>query len=40
MDITKIARMGNYAFFNCHNLTYVTLPLGMTSINDGLFYDC
>lgn len=36
-DVTAI---GDYAFYNCNNLTSVTLPEGLRSIGNSSFYDC
>ncbi|MFW5804275.1 MAG: leucine-rich repeat domain-containing protein, partial [bacterium] len=32
--------IGNWAFYNCHNLTSLTVPEGVTEIGDGAFYGC
>ena len=35
-----LTRIGNYAFFNCTNLTNINIPVGVTSIGDSAFYNC
>ena len=36
----SVTSMGNYAFYDCSNLTEITIPDGVTSIGDYAFYDC
>lgn len=43
--ITKIfigpdVTLGYRAFSNCYNLKYISLPFGLTDINQYVFYDC
>lgn len=35
---TKI--IGNWAFYNCPNLTSITFPNSVTNIGEGAFFDC
>ena len=35
-----ITCVGNYAFYNCSNLTNASLPTGLTSIGNSAFADC
>ncbi len=35
-----ITRIGNKAFYNCSNLTSVTIPDSVTEIGSSAFYDC
>ncbi len=35
---TKI--IGNWAFYNCRNLTSITFPNSVTNIGEGAFFDC
>ena len=37
---TKNNILGEYAFYDCSNLTSVTLPNSVTSIGQGVFYGC
>ena len=36
----QVTRLGHYAFFNCGELTSVTLPEGLTEIGESAFYFC
>ncbi|MBQ8659097.1 MAG: leucine-rich repeat domain-containing protein [Clostridia bacterium] len=36
----SVTSIGNYAFYNCNNLTSVTIGNGVTSIGDYAFYIC
>lgn len=36
----KVVSIGNQAFYNCNNLTSVTIPEGVTNIADQAFYNC
>ena len=33
-------RIGNWAFYNCHELQHLDIPEGVTEIGDGAFYGC
>ena len=33
-------RIGNWAFYNCHELQHLTIPEGVTEIGDAAFYGC
>ncbi|MBR1878040.1 MAG: leucine-rich repeat domain-containing protein [Paludibacteraceae bacterium] len=35
-----ITRIGNWAFYNCHELTDITLPDGVEEIGSAAFYGC
>ena len=35
-----VTRIGSYAFYDCSDLTSVTIPNSVTSIEYGAFYDC
>ena len=37
---SQLWRVGNWAFYNCHNLQSIALPEGVVSIGDGAFYGC
>ena len=36
----KVQEIGAWAFYNCHNLSQITIPEGVTSIGNGAFYGC
>ena len=36
----KVTCIGNKAFDECTSLTSVTIPNGVTTIDDGAFYNC
>ncbi len=38
--VYSVTSIGYYAFYQCSNLTSVTIPDGVTSIADGAFYWC
>ena len=40
IDGYPVTKIGDYAFFNCYNLTGVTLPEGISSIGNGAFAFC
>ena len=35
-----VTRVGNWAFYDCDNLTTLTIPEGITTIGDEAFYHC
>ena len=35
-----LQEIGNWAFYNCHNLPTLTIPEGVTYVGDGAFYGC
>ena len=37
---SPLTSIEDWAFYDCRNLTSVTIPEGVTSIGDGAFYDC
>ena len=37
---TALQQIGNWAFYNCHNLPTLTIPEGVTYVGDGAFYGC
>ena len=37
---SQLQRIGNWAFYNCHELQNLTIPEGVTEIGDGAFYGC
>ena len=37
---SQLQTIGNWAFYNCHELQNLTIPEGVTSIGDGAFYGC
>ena len=36
----SVESIGDWAFYNCHNLKSVTIPEGVTSLGDAAFYGC
>jgi hypothetical protein len=36
----SLIRIGNWAFYNCHELQNLEIPEGVTEIGDGAFYGC
>ena len=36
----NVQEIGAWAFYNCHNLSQITIPEGVTSIGNGAFYGC
>ncbi len=38
--VYTVTEIGDYAFWECHNLESVKLPEGLTSIGEGSFYYC
>ncbi len=40
VSITDAVKIGGYAFYNCANLTEISLPSGLTSIGDYAFSGC
>ncbi len=40
IDIGSCISVGNNAFYNCTNLTSITLPDGLTSIGNNAFFGC
>jgi len=39
-DLSNLNYIGNWAFYNCHNLTEITVPEGVTEIGLAAFYGC
>lgn len=39
-DNSQLKTIGDWAFYNCHNLRSLTLPEGLKTIGDGAFYGC
>lgn len=39
-SMSQLQRIGNWAFYNCHELQNLTIPEGVTEIGDGAFYGC
>lgn len=39
-DLEGLTSIGNYAFYNCTQLTNITIPNSVTSIGDYAFYNC
>ena len=37
---SQLKRIGNWAFYNCHELQNLEIPEGVTEIGDGAFYGC
>lgn len=37
---SQLQTIGNWAFYNCHELQNLTIPEGVTYIGDGAFYGC
>ena len=37
---SQLQTIGNWAFYNCHELQNLTIPEGVTEIGDGAFYGC
>ena len=37
---SALQRIGNWAFYNCHELQHLDIPEGVTEIGDGAFYGC
>ena len=37
---SELQRIGNWAFYNCHELQNLEIPEGVTEIGDGAFYGC
>ena len=37
---SALRRIGNWAFYNCHQLQNLTIPEGVTEIGDAAFYGC
>ena len=37
---SQLQRIGNWAFYNCHELQNLEIPEGVTEIGDGAFYGC
>ena len=37
---SQLQIIGNWAFYNCHELQNLTIPEGVTYIGDGAFYGC
>ena len=35
-----VTHIGSWAFYNCHNLTTITIPEGVEEIGDAAFYGC
>jgi len=38
--VLTVTAIGDYAFFNCDSLTYVTIPKSVTSIGESAFLNC
>ena len=39
-SISNLETIGDWAFYNCHNLKSLEIPEGVTSIGDAAFYGC
>ena len=37
---SALTSIGNWAFYNCHKLQYITIPEGVTEIGEAAFFDC
>ncbi|MBO8439757.1 MAG: leucine-rich repeat protein [bacterium] len=37
---SELCRIGNWAFYNCHQLQHLVIPEGVTEIGDAAFYGC
>lgn len=37
---SQLTTIGDWAFYNCHNLRNLSLPEGLTNIGDAAFYGC
>ena len=37
---SQLKTIGNWAFYSCHALDTISIPLGVTSIGDGAFWGC
>ena len=37
---SELRRIGNWAFYNCHQLQHLVIPEGVTEIGDAAFYGC
>jgi hemin uptake protein HemP len=37
---SQLQRIGNWAFYNAHELQHLEIPEGVTEIGDGAFYGC
>ena len=37
---SQLQTIGDWAFYNCHNLRSLTLPEGVTNVGDAAFYGC
>ena len=37
---SQLQAIGDWAFYNCHNLRSLTLPEGVTNVGDAAFYGC
>ena len=37
---SQLKKIGNWAFYNAHELQHLTIPEGVTEIGDGAFYGC